>query len=75
MALQQVREEAFSWLTVSWQLLGWLCWIHPGAGAGRKCQELATPLQSVPPAGPNTPFLDVKIGQNFFFNFLRVIFT
>lgn len=67
MFLQQVMEEEFSWLTALWQLLGWLCWLHPGAGAVRKCQELEAPLQSVTPAGSNTPFLDVKIGQNFFF--------
>lgn len=67
MALQQVREEEFSWLSEPWQLLGWLCWLHPGAGAVRKCQELTAPLQSVTPAGSNTPFLDVKIGQNIFF--------
>lgn len=67
MALQQVREEEFSWLTEPWQLLGWLCWLHLGAGAVRKCQELAGPLQSVTPAGSNTPFLDAKIGQIFFF--------
>lgn len=44
MSLQQVMEEEFSWLTEPWQLLGWLCWLHPGAGAVRKCQELAAPL-------------------------------